>query len=107
MGPATVLVTVTAPSLEVAERLVTTLVEERLAACGNILQGVTSIYRWQGRLERSDEVLILLKTVQASVQRLMVRVTELHPYEVPEVLAFTAAAGFAPYVSWVAANANG
>ncbi len=91
----------TAPDLEVAERLVRTLVDERIIACGNIVPGLVSIYRWQGGVERSGEVLIIVKTTAAGVPRLLGRVPELHPYEVPEVLVIPVEAGHGPYVSWV------
>jgi periplasmic divalent cation tolerance protein len=102
----TSVVLVTAPDRAVAERVVTALVEERLAACGNIVDGVTSIYRWHGALERADEVLIVLKTLRGLVPRLTERVVTLHPYDVPEVLALPVSAGLGAYMDWIAANAN-
>lgn len=108
MQPTSVtMVIVTAPSHEVADRIVTSLVEERLAACGNIVPGVTSIYRWEGAVQRDGEVLILLKTTAAGLAALMSRVEELHPYDVPEVLAVPIAAGLDAYTGWVAASVNG
>jgi periplasmic divalent cation tolerance protein len=100
-------VLVTAPDHAVAERLVTMLVEERLAACGNIVAGVASIYRWEGAVERADEVLIILKTASSAVPQLSERVAALHPYDVPEVLALPVAAGLESYMTWIAANVNG
>lgn len=104
---AVAMVVVTAPSQEVADRIVTTLVEERLAACGNIVPGVTSIYRWEGAVQRDGEVLILLKTTVAGLATLMSRVEELHPYDVPEVLAVPIVAGLDAYTGWVAASVHG
>lgn len=104
---ALMMVMVTAPSLDVAEKVITTLVEERLAACGNIVPGVTSIYRWEGAVQRETEVLIILKTTRAAVEAMTGRVAELHPYDVPEVLALPIAAGLDAYASWVAANVHG
>ncbi len=95
------LVVVTAPDAGTAEAMVRTLVEERLAACGNILPGLTSIFRWQGEVEREHEVLVLLKTTDDVVPRLLRRVPELHPYDVPEVLVLPIGAGFGPYLDWV------
>lgn len=92
---------VTAPSVEVAEALVRRLVEERLVACGNIVPGLTSIYRWEGEVARDAEVLIVLKTVEDVVPRLTERVVELHPYEVPEVLVLPIEAGHDAYLAWV------
>lgn len=107
LEPVISVVLCTAPSQETAEQIVTTIVSERLAACGNIVPGVTSIYRWQDVVQREAEVLILFKTVSAALPRLTARVHELHPYDVPEVLALTVAAGSVEYMTWVAGNATG
>lgn len=104
---ALMMVMVTTPSHDVAENIVTALVEERLAACGNIVQNVTSIYRWEGAVQRENEVLVILKTTRAVLADLMRRVEELHPYDVPEVLALPVATGLDAYASWVAANVHG
>jgi periplasmic divalent cation tolerance protein len=96
------LVLVTAPSAEKAAELARALVEERLAACGNVVPGLRSIYRWEGAVHDEAEALLLLKTTRARLEALRARVIELHPYEVPEVLAFAADAGSAPYLAWVA-----
>lgn len=98
---------VTAPSRDVAERIVTSVVEERLAACGNIVAGVTSIYRWEDGVQRADEVLIVFKTATARGGELARRIRELHPYDVPEVLSFEVAAGLEPYIDWVLTSTNG
>lgn len=100
-----VVVMVTAPP-SAAEQLVTRVVEERLAACGNIVPGVTSIYRWQGAVERADEVMIVLKTVPAAVERLTSRVAALHPYDVPEVIALPVTAGLDGYIDWIVSNTD-
>lgn len=92
---------VTAPSREVAEAIVTDLVERRLVACGNILGGVRSIYRWKGAVESADEVLVVLKGRAADLAAIGRRVEALHPYEVPELVAVTVAGGLGPYLSWV------
>jgi periplasmic divalent cation tolerance protein len=94
----------TAPDAEVAERIGATLVEERLAACANVLEGVTSIFRWKGEVEREQEVLIILKTTVGGVGRLTERLVALHPYEVPEVLAIPVRTGHGPYLDWVRAE---
>lgn len=104
---AVAMVIITAPSHAVADSIVTSVVEERLAACGNIVPGVTSIYRWEGAVQRDQEVLIVLKTTRAGLAALMTRVEELHPYDVPEVLAVPVAAGLDPYTGWVAASVHG
>ena len=91
----------TAPDVATAERVVTAVVEERLAACGNIVPGVTSIFRWEGDVQREMEVLVVLKTTAAQVEALMTRARELHPYDVPELLSLRVDAGHEPYIAWV------
>lgn len=91
----------TLASREEGERLATTLVEERLAACVNVIGGVASLYRWEGRVERDEEVLLLMKTTVSGVERLKGRVLELHPYDTPEFLAFEVGAGAPGYLAWV------
>ena len=92
----------TCPDTDTAERLAEALVEERLAACVNILPGLRSVYRWQAEVERADEVLLLIKKLPESYHALQDRLRELHPYELPELLAVEAAAGLPAYLSWVA-----
>ncbi len=96
-----VLVLATAPSHDVAQTLVTTLVEESLVACGTILPGATSIYRWDGVVETAEECQILLKTSADRVTELERRFTELHPYDVPELLVLPVESGLESYLSWV------
>src|SRR3954464_1134074 len=92
---------VTAPDAAVAERLARALVDERLAACVNIIPGVRSIYRWQGKVCDDPEVLCLVKTRAELFERVKRRIADLHPYEVPEVLAFAVAAGSDAYLAWL------
>jgi periplasmic divalent cation tolerance protein len=92
----------TCPESGTAERIATTLVDERLAACVNILPGLRSIYRWQDRVETADEVLLLVKTSAAAYPALQDRLRELHPYELPELLAVESASGLPAYLQWVA-----
>jgi periplasmic divalent cation tolerance protein len=93
---------VTAPDAEVARTLARTLVEERLIACANVLPPVQSIYRWQGRVEEAAEVLLVLKTVQDRLPALVGRVKELHPYQVPEIIALPVEAALPAYAAWIA-----
>ncbi|MGH7475061.1 MAG: divalent-cation tolerance protein CutA [Longimicrobiales bacterium] len=93
---------VTAPDARVAETMVDALLQERLIACGNILPGLRSVYRWQGAIERADEVLLLLKTTAHMTDALITRVRHLHPYDVPEVLVLDVDAGLGDYLSWIA-----
>lgn len=94
-------VLVTAPDRTVAESLVRRLVEERSAACGTILPDVQSIYRWEGAVEHESEVLVLFKTTARGAERLVQRVPELHPYDVPEVLVLPVEGGHLPYLEWL------
>jgi len=94
-------VVTTVPDVLVSERLATTLVEERLAACANIVPSVTSIYRWEGAVQRDDEVLVVFKTTDDAVADLRDRIVELHPYDVPEVLALRVVDGSEEYLRWV------
>ena len=89
------------PNLETARIAARTLVEEKLAACGNIVPGVESIYRWEGKVETSAEVLVIFKTTAGCYAALEARVRALHPYEVPEVLALRVANGLPAYLRWV------
>lgn len=99
-------VLVTAPK-DQADGLARALVEQRLAACVNVLPGVHSHYRWEGRLEAAEEALLLIKTTPDGYAALEAGVRALHPYQVPEVVALPAAAAFAPYAAWVADNVGG
>jgi periplasmic divalent cation tolerance protein len=97
-------VLVTAPTAERAAELARALVEERLAACGNVVPGIRSIYRWEGKVQDEAEALLVLKTTRARFDALRARVLALHPYEVPEVIALAVDAGSAPYLAWIAAE---
>jgi len=84
-----------------ASTVVRALLEERLIACGNIIPGVRSIYRWKGAVESSSEVQVLFKTDQDHAPRCMERLAELHPYEVPEILLLDVEGASAPYAAWI------
>jgi len=91
----------TCPDLASAESLAESLIEGGLAACVNILPGLTSIYRWQGTLTKEAEVLLLIKTTEARVPELAAHIQERHPYDVPEVLFHPIVAGLDSYLEWV------
>jgi periplasmic divalent cation tolerance protein len=101
MTTGTRLVLCTAPDAATAERIATAVVEERLAACVNVMPGVASTYRWEGKVERAGEVLLLMKSSADRYPALEARVRELHPYAVPEVIALAIAEGSAPYLEWI------
>lgn len=92
---------VTMPNADTARSIGRTLVQERLAACVNVVPGVVSIYGWKGALHEDDEVLCLIKTSPERFERLRARVVELHPYDVPEVMAFAVDDGSPDYLDWV------
>ncbi|HKY82032.1 MAG TPA: divalent-cation tolerance protein CutA [Sphingobium sp.] len=89
-------------SAEDAGRVARRLVEERLAACANILGGATSIYEWKGGIESAAEVPVLFKTTPAGRDALMARIAELHDYDVPAILALPVEAAHQPFAQWVA-----
>lgn len=91
----------TCASREEAERIASTLVDERLAACVNMLQGVHSIYRWQGAVERAEEVLLLIKTTPGQLVHLRDRLEAIHSYDTPEILAIPVAGGSERYLAWL------
>ncbi|QIL19818.1 divalent-cation tolerance protein CutA [Thermomonas sp. HDW16] len=92
----------TCPDAASAERIATVLVEERLAACVNILPCLRSVYRWQGEVEAADEALLLIKTSAEAYHALQARLIALHPHELPELLAVEPATGLPAYLEWVA-----
>jgi periplasmic divalent cation tolerance protein len=85
----------------VASRIAEALVAERLAACVTLLPGARSVYRWQGRVEHADEVQLLVKTMDDRLDAVASRIVELHPHELPEVVAVEVAGGLAPYIGWI------
>lgn len=87
-----------------AERIARALVERGLAACVNVLPAILSFYRWQGRLEREEELLLLAKTTADRFEELRAVLVSLHPYDLPEVVALPVAAGHRPYLDWVAGS---
>jgi periplasmic divalent cation tolerance protein len=91
----------TAANREEAARLAEMLVEKRLAACVQILPEMESVYRWQGKVERQREVLLIVKTTGAKFEDLEKEVRALHSYETPEIVAFQLTAGSRPYLEWL------
>jgi periplasmic divalent cation tolerance protein len=88
-------------SAEEARRVARILVEERLAACANVIPAVESIYRWKGEVETAPETLVLFKTNIDRYYQFEARLKQLHSYEVPEILALQAHAGLLDYLRWV------
>ena len=94
------------PDADTATGIGEALVRERLAACVNLLPGMRSIYRWQGKVEQADEVLLLIKTRAGQLDALAARLKALHPYELPELIAVRAAGGLPAYLAWVDAETS-
>jgi periplasmic divalent cation tolerance protein len=107
MGAEPLVVLCTCPDEATATRIARTLVQERLAACANALPGVVSIYRWQGELQEDREVLLLIKSNAGAWVALEARIRELHPYELPEVVAVPIERGSATYLSWLQSASSG
>eukprot|EP00755_Sulcionema_specki_P028891 Sspe_Gene.90924::Locus_62410_Transcript_1_1_Confidence_1.000_Length_788::g.90924::m.90924/K03926/cutA; periplasmic divalent cation tolerance protein len=95
---------VTAPSEEVAEQLAKGLVNDRHAACVNILPKITSVYSWKGEVHKDPEVLLMIKTRSEAVRALTQHIKEAHPYDVPEVISVAISDGLAPYLDWIGAS---
>ena len=91
----------TVGTAEDAERIARALVERRLAACVNVVAGVVSFYRWKGAVEKEEERLLVIKTRAERLEALREALVELHPYEVPELVALPVEAGHAPYLAWL------
>ena len=101
MAPTAVVVLTTLASAEEAVTLIRALLDRRLIACGNILSGVRSIYRWEGKVADEREVIVLLKTRATRIEALEMAFGELHPYKVPELLALPVSAGLHKYLEWI------
>ncbi|SRR6266567_4466192 len=96
-----IVILTTVASDEEAVRLVRTLLERRLIACGTLVPGARSLYRWQGKIADEREVVVLLKTRAARLDSLRTAFEELHPYKVPELLALPVEAGTEKYLEWI------
>ena len=94
----------TFPDSETAQRIGRILVEEHLATCVNLLPGVQSIYWWKGVVESGTEVLAIFKTNEGGYPKLESRLKELHPYELPEIVAVQPSEGLPDYLQWVVSN---
>ena len=91
----------TCPDLETAEAIANTLVDEELAACVNIIPGVRSVYIWEGQRTTSQEHLLLIKAMASDYEAIEETILELHPYELPEVIAVSISAGLPDYLDWL------
>ena len=98
---------VTVRDLDAGVILARRIVEERLAACGNVIPGILSVYRWNGKIHEDSEALVVFKTTIEAVPDLENRVSELHAYDVPEFLVLPVENGHEPYLRWVNGEING
>jgi periplasmic divalent cation tolerance protein len=101
-----VLVYVTCADMEEAERIGGAVVKERLAACANVIPGMKSVYFWGGKLQKDDEVVLILKTKKRLVEKLTKRVKQLHSYEVPCVMALPIVGGNPDFLEWIEKEAG-
>lgn len=99
--PVVLMVITNVPDHATAERIADELVTQGIAACINILAGCTSVYRWEGKLNHTDEVPLLIKTTREIYPRLEAALRKLHPYELPEIVALPVSAGLPEYLNWV------
>ena len=106
MTTSCLIVLCTVPSTEKAKDIAENLVAERLCACVNILDQVQSIFRWQAEIQNDPEVLMILKTTQDRYVDLEKRLNELHPYDVPEIIALPIARGTQSYLDWIQAEVS-
>ncbi|MFL6417043.1 MAG: divalent-cation tolerance protein CutA [Bryobacteraceae bacterium] len=84
-----------------ARQIAEALVESRLAACVNLLRGIQSVYRWEGQVETAHEVLLIVKSRAEHFDALQTRITELHSYTIPEIIALPITAGSEKYLNWI------
>jgi periplasmic divalent cation tolerance protein len=90
------------PDRDAAWKLAQALIDQRLAACVNLLAGCTSVYRWEGAIEQAEEVPVLIKTRAARYPEVEALIRSLHPYELPEIIAVPVVRGLPDYLQWVA-----
>ena len=95
------LVLSTCSDINTANTLAIALVEENIAACVNVIDNIHSTYRWQGKVESSKECLLIIKIKAANYDNVEKRITELHPYELPEIIAVPIIAGLPAYLNWI------
>ena len=92
------------PDAEIAREIARILVEEQCAACANLIPGAESIYWWKGVIETSVEVVAIFKTTRDQYPQLAARLKALHPYDLPELIAFTPSDGDPNYLQWIVGN---
>ena len=101
-----IIVYCTVPNKEIALSISKTVVEEKLAACSNIIPGLVSVYSWQNEICQDDELLLVIKTANEIFQKLHDRIIDLHPYDVPEIIGMPIEMGSKPYLDWIHENVS-
>jgi periplasmic divalent cation tolerance protein len=99
-----IIVFCTVPDQAAADAITEKVIAEKLTPCVNIIPGLVSVYRWKGKINRDSELLLVMKTKRELFEKLSSAIKEIHPYEVPEIIAVPLSAGFPPYLSWIDEN---
>lgn len=92
---------VTVPTIEEGKKIAQTLVENKLAACVNIIQNIYSLYKWKGNIEEDNEHILLIKTTDEKSDLIIQKINEIHSYEIPECIAFKIEKGSEKYLNWI------
>jgi len=95
---------VTVPNMEEAQKIAKILVEQKLAACVNVIRNIISWYRWKGEVENNEEQLLVIKTSEANADLIIKKINEIHSYEVPECIGFPIDKGSESYLDWIKEN---
>jgi len=107
MNSQLIVVFITAPSKEVGQQIATALLEQKLAACVNIIPSILSLYRWEGKLNQDEEVLLVVKTrSEVFADGLVPAVRAVHPYDLPEIIALPILQGLVSYLDWIEAETS-
>ena len=91
----------TVPDRDTAEEIANILIADNLAACVNIVPGITSVYRWENRIEQAEELMLVIKTGSKAFSALQAKIVDLHPYELPEIIAVPIQDGLPAYLNWL------
>jgi periplasmic divalent cation tolerance protein len=91
----------TVPDRDSAEEMANILIADNLAACVNILPGIKSVYRWEDKIEQGNELLLVIKTARTAYKALQAKIVDLHPYELPEIIAVPIEDGLPAYLNWL------
>ena len=102
----TCIVMITVPDMKTGENIARVMLEEKLAACVNIIGGVRSMFWWDGQIDKSDECMLMLKTVEEKAEQIGRRVKKLHPYKLPETISVQIASGTNEYLDWIRSSVS-